>query len=120
MPTTVDLGKNIPSTIGNLSGLTHIFLYANKITGPLPKESELVFFCENLEELLLSENDFTGSIPEQELSIRQTTRTKKGISCALPTFKYCAILKNCIEIQILLTEHSQVIVYNSLMYLEER
>ena len=90
---------SISTQIGNLKNLKSFNAYGNGLSEQLP--TELGFLSETLEELLLSENDFTGSIPEQlssmiklkELSIHQTTRTKKGLSGALPTFKYCAVLK---------------------------
>ena len=56
-----NLSGNLPSELGNLSNLTHLILYRNQFSGPIPS-SELVKLS-NLTSLNLGGNQFSGSIP---------------------------------------------------------
>ena len=50
----------IPPQLGNLSGLTQIFLYGNGLTGPIPPQLGRLADLEGLE---LADNGLTGAIP---------------------------------------------------------
>ena len=60
----LDLGDNqisgtIPSNLGELTSLTNLSLFTNRLTGSVPSLSGL----SNLKELSLSGNGFVGTIP---------------------------------------------------------
>ncbi len=57
-----ELNGSIPSSLGNLTGLTHLFLGANQLTGPIP--SSLGNLTE-LQHLYLDSNQLTGPIPRE-------------------------------------------------------
>ena len=56
------LSGQIPSELGNLSGLTRLDLAFNDLTGPIPPQ---LGNLANLYELVFDGNDFTGSIPPE-------------------------------------------------------
>ena len=63
-----ELSGPIPSTIGNLSELTNLYLRKNHLSDTIPEEIGMLI---NLDFLRLCDNELTGSIPEE---IRNLTK----------------------------------------------
>ena len=53
------LSSTIPAEIGNLTTIKNLYLYTNRLTGPIPDLSNLT----KLDQLQLQENFLTGTIP---------------------------------------------------------
>jgi len=93
------LSGPLPPTISNLINLRSFKAYDNEFTGTLPAEIGLL--GDTLEELILSENDFTGDIPEilnempflEILAIRQSTSISGGLTGLVPHFYYAPNLE---------------------------
>ncbi|KAF5745628.1 LRR receptor-like serine/threonine-protein kinase [Tripterygium wilfordii] len=58
--TGMGLSGMLPSSVGNLTAITHIWLGGNKLTGQIPEMSTL----KELQTLHLENNQFKGSIPK--------------------------------------------------------
>ncbi|XP_050209381.1 putative leucine-rich repeat receptor-like serine/threonine-protein kinase At2g14440 [Mercurialis annua] len=57
--TGMGISGSLPSSIGNLSAITHLWLGENKLSGPIPDLSAI----KDLQTLHLDNNEFEGSIP---------------------------------------------------------
>lgn len=85
----------ISEEIGNLQNLRSFHAYGNQLTGEIP--STISDLQDTLEELVLSENDFFGEIPDgmddmhvlETFSLHQVSNSNGGISGFLPSFINC-------------------------------
>jgi len=76
----------IPPEIGNLSSLTHLYLHSNSLTGPIPPE---IGNLTNLSDLSLSFNSLTGSIPPEMQNLTNLDHLNLGfnsLSGEIPEF----------------------------------
>ena len=74
--TELDLGGqgltgSIPSEIGKLTNLRHLYLYNNQLTGSIPSE---IGKLTNLRHLYLDNNQLTGPIPSEIGNLKNLTR----------------------------------------------
>ena len=79
------ISGTIPAQIGDLSGLTVLYLYNNSLSGPLP--SEMANLTE-LQHLYIDNNKLTGSIPVWIASLEDLTLlsvSNNRFSGAIPT-----------------------------------
>jgi Leucine-rich repeat (LRR) protein len=83
---------SIPSEIGNLTNLTHLFLSSNQLIGSIPPE---IGNLTNLNGLYLGWNQLTGEIPESicDLNINWNNSNTFNIS----TNQLCPPYPSCIE-----------------------
>ena len=64
------LRGGIPSELGRLSNITELGLTSNQLSGPIPAQ---LFNLSNLEELFLTDNQLSGPIPAQLASLSNLT-----------------------------------------------
>ena len=103
------LSGSIPSEIGNLSNLTHLYLHSNSLTGSIPPE---IGNLTNLTDLSLSFNSLTGSIPPEMQNLTNLEHLNLGFNSftgEIPEFfcnspylyiiynKFCPPYPSCIE-----------------------
>ena len=70
-----DLAGEMPTELGNLSNLEHLYLYNNQLTGEIPEE---LGNLSNLTVLVLSGNQLTGEIPAELGSLSSLTGLHLG------------------------------------------